>query len=119
MTAGKEMVQSRGSTLIEYDNFERNQYAEHGRAKGLSQRHEPFVHQKPLSVSRIKSFITVSIDKLMFDNNDGICICQGEDDYLTTILEGSPEQRALALKNMLVAKALRDQELSWVQSPRS
>ena len=52
----------------------------------------------------IDGWYMVSIDKILDSDNNGICFIQGEDDYMTTVLEGSPEQKDLALKNMMVAK---------------
>jgi Zn-dependent metalloprotease len=41
--------------------------------------------------------------------HNGLCLIQGEDDYMTTIVLGTSAQRALAFKNMNIAKDLRDQ----------
>ena len=50
-----------------------------------------------------------SFDSMLTKKHTGFCTIQGEDDYITTIMGGTPEQKALAFKNMNVAKDLRDQ----------
>lgn len=47
--------------------------------------------------------------EIVANKDNGFCSIQGGDDCMTTIMEGTPEQKALAFKNMNVAKDLRDQ----------
>lgn len=61
---------------------------------------------------QVLGYPMTSCDKMLAKKCSGFCSIQGEDDYLTTIMEGSPEQKALALRNMNVAKDLRDQRNS-------